>query len=325
MNTPAFELEIKALFAWAEERLEETLQPQPLSGDAGARRYFRLAKKGMLLMFGPDANENAAWWHIGSHLKNKGLPLPQIYHANLAKGFFILEDFGDELLVLPQNQSFFPKAIEILARLHLKGAENFQNWNSAPTYDAAFVESAEINYFLREMGKFLNLGKPALALADEVRHLAQMATEDQNFNVLMHRDFQGRNLVAWGSEKCNQVSILDWQGARIGPAAYDLASLLHETPYAPLPPQTKEELIGQYCRLTGFGGNFLKTFPPVAAVRMMQALGAYAKLSSNGKIKYRAFIAPALEILENLFTMNLKDLPILKSLVTESRQKISCL
>jgi len=42
----------------------------------------------------------------------------------------------------------------------------------------------------------------------------------------MHRDFQSKNLMI----KNEQIFVIDFQGARLGPPSYDLASLLFD-PY----------------------------------------------------------------------------------------------
>ena len=310
------------LSAWAARVAGLETPPRPLAGDAGRRRYFRLPGRGLLLLHGPDQAENLAWLRIGRQLWFQGLPLPRIYDCDLERGFFLLEDLGDQSLAGPPDHSRdYPLAVELLARLHREGLSGFNPaWAyQSRTYDRVTAETQEIGYFLNSclLGY---LKRPSLprGVKKEAKALARLAASADEERVLMHRDYQARNLML----KDGELYLLDWQGARLGPAAYDLASLLNETPRFPLNPELREELTGQYIRLRGRGFKakaFRRSLTVVGAVRMMQALGAYGRLSLSGKPAYAAFMPQVLERLREEFqTPPLAPFPILRELAGEA-------
>lgn len=307
------------LAAWVGARTGRPARLLPLAGDGGTRRYFRVADENLLALHGPNPAENLAWLRLGRHLWYKSLPLPRIHDHDLERGYFLLEDLGDERLAdYPAHASHYLEAVDLLARLHREGLRGFNvEWCfQTRAYDAAMVETQEVGYFLNSfIGNYLQRpGWPRGARA-EARNLARLAASRPEQRVLMHRDFQGRNLML----KNGQVHILDWQGARPGPAAYDLASLLEETPAGPLSPDFKKALVERYLAARGPDvrrRDFRRDLTIVGAARLMQALGAYAKLTLAGKPKFAAYIGPALGRLRELFQSPLlAPFPALAALV----------
>ena len=64
--------------------------------------------------------------------------------------------------------------------------------------------------------------------------------------VLCHRDSHSRNLMLHDE----QLYIIDFQDARMGPDTYDLVSLLRDS-YVDLPEQTVEELLAYFLAVKG--------------------------------------------------------------------------
>jgi N-acetylmuramate 1-kinase len=106
----------------------------PLPGDASTRRYARLAlgeRKAMLMdqpqnaeapTAGPDASEETR-----RALGYNGLAAPEIYDADPALGFVILEDLGDALFaeVLADGgnkRELYQHAVDVLAKIHASEA-----------------------------------------------------------------------------------------------------------------------------------------------------------------------------------------------------------
>jgi N-acetylmuramate 1-kinase len=76
----------------------KTASCQPLAGDASTRKYFRLrqGEQSAILM---DASQNresfAPFVRIDQHLRQLGFSVPAILALDEAKGFMVLEDFGE--------------------------------------------------------------------------------------------------------------------------------------------------------------------------------------------------------------------------------------
>jgi hypothetical protein len=93
--------------------------------------------------------------------------------------------------------------------------------------------------------------------------------------VLVHRDLQSSNIL-WHE---GGPVFVDFQGMRLGPAAYDLASLLCD-PYVMLPVRTQSRLLEYYARRTGCPEQVVDVFWSAAIQRLAQALGAFGRLSA---------------------------------------------
>ena len=274
-------LKNESLGAWLKAVLGDRPGLLPLAGGGGSRLYFRLPGRGLLALHGPDRRENLAWLRIGRHLWFKGLPLPRIRAHDLERGFFLLDDLGDERLEdRPDRPDLLARAVVNLARFHREGLSGFNPaWAfQTKTYNADLVARQEAAYFLKSFAAaYLGLKIPRPAWA-EAREFARQAAPEPT--VLMHRDFQRRNLMFHEDE----VFILDWQGARLGPAAYDLASLLEDHPFEDLSEESLDRLTALYIKEAGQAGRaFRRELLWLGAARLMQALGAFGKLTLAGR------------------------------------------
>jgi len=116
-----------------------------------------------------------------------------------------------------------------------------------------------------------------------------------------------------------KVRIIDFQGGRLGPLGYDLASLLID-PYAQLPEQLQHKLFEHYLEhLCTYGLDdlaFAKGYPSLALQRNLQILGAYAFLGfQKQKSFFKQFILPAtISLHQRLAQPETKDYPQLQKL-----------
>jgi len=252
--------------------------------------------------------ENVAYLTIGRHLFQKGLPVPEIHLFDLAKGWFILDDFGDRSLqdTLSRQESrisIYEDVVEALFRIQTEGAEGFNaEWCcQTERYDQFVMKHYEANYFKDAfLHKYLGLKKDWPELERPFQHLAETASRaDDHF--FLHRDFQSRNIMV----SKGRIGVLDWQGGRLGPLGYDLASLLID-PYTALSSHEREMIYQHYLRLLGryqskMVEGFERYFPYLAIQRNLQILGAFSFLSKErGKPHFEAYISPALKSLHRL-------------------------
>jgi len=311
-----------------------------LPGDGSKRIFYRLSNNqgSFIVMANPPIEknvekENSSYLNIGKHLFSKGIPVACIYRYDLDHGWFIIEDLGttslQEIACNSNNRiDIYKRVIELLIQIQLEGKENFNpEWcYHTKRYDRFIMERFESDYFLTYFLKKLHGLKQNLdELKSSFKHLSYNASlADSNF--FLHRDFQSRNLIIRG----DKIGLIDWQGGRLGPLQYDLASLLID-PYVEL---KKEEIIFLYDyylkilekRLPGTSSSFSKYYPYLAIQRNLQILGAFSYLSKiQGKNRFLAYISPALRSLDELLKeIDDPELNSLRSLIRKiDRKEIS--
>jgi aminoglycoside/choline kinase family phosphotransferase len=248
-----------------------------LSGDASNRRYFRVELAGgpvqsVILMQlaepeGFKASEEAVsgsasmiaelpFLNILRHLGKAGTPVPALYHYDAAAGLLYLEDFGDVTLAeaaqggsQAERASLYREAVEILVEMHGRASSRRDDACLAFTrgFDVPLL-MWEFDHFL-EYGVVARRGKPMCAddgnpIHAEFRKIAElMATQPRIFT---HRDYHSRNLMVRASPvRGRRLGVIDFQDALMGPAAYDLASLLRDA-YIALEEELIDELVARY-------------------------------------------------------------------------------
>ena len=111
---------------------------------------------------------------------------------------------------------------------------------------------------------------------------------------------QSRNIMVKG----RKVYFIDFQGGRIGPIQYDLASLLID-PYVELPDVIQSELIDYSYELLSSVTDlnqeqFLACYHYCRLTRNLQILGAFAFLSKvKGKTYFEKYIPAAVKSLRS--------------------------
>jgi aminoglycoside/choline kinase family phosphotransferase len=294
---------------------------EQIAGDGSPRLFYRVrGEKGkswvLMVHERPPKDqrgitENDSFLYIARHLREKGVPVPEVYHHDLARGWFIMEDLGErhlqtEALSIKGNRrqliETYQKVIDLLILIQVEGREGFDlgQTHNAP-YDQGFMLAWESGYFHSAfLTGYLGLDIPEEELREALEDLAQRVAEAQS-GYFLYRDFQSRNIMVKGRE----LGLLDFQGARLGPLQYDLASLLLD-PYVELEGRVQEELLSYYLgrvqkRITLDPQEFRELYLLVALHRNMQVLGAFAFLSqAMGREYFRAYIPPAVKSLRAL-------------------------
>lgn len=314
-----------------------------LKGDGSDRLWRRLrtprhsmvvADHGLTTPYGAGKNtEIKAFINIGRHLNAKGLPVAQIYFHDAFAGLVFTEDLGDTnlqtyVLNQPNRENvikIYRQIIRDLVDFSQQGLQGFApEWPwQTPSYDRGLILTNECAYFInRFVEEYLGIETAELGLKDEFEHLADQIME-LGLQGLMHRDLQSRNILL----KDEKPYYIDYQGARLGPLQYDLASLLYD-PYVMLDEDTRNLLLNYCCShvtISASSSQMKKGFYYCALSRSMQALGAYAFLSRvKGKPWFKAYMHPALENLHSLLngTHFQGQFTSLCALVTLCRQKL---
>jgi aminoglycoside/choline kinase family phosphotransferase len=185
-------------------------------------------------------------------------------------------------------------------------------------FDYAYLRW-ETDYFTERFVRGLKNAEigDAASLADEFHRLALRT--DAFTKRIIHRDFQSQNIMM---TKAGIPRIIDYQGARMAPPAYDVASILWD-PYAPLRNDLRGRLLAYYKdRMTEKAGTWFKTEEFAESLlycrlqRHMQALGAYGFLSTlKGKTYFLKHVPEGLRLLKEETDMVKKEYPVLHNLV----------
>jgi N-acetylmuramate 1-kinase len=264
-----------------------------LLGDGSERRFFRLRQgtAHVIALISPrqkyqGIDENDSYFLIGKHLHQRNVPVPHIYWADLARGCFLLEDLGDFHLQTHVNRrridivTAYQRVVRLLVDMQQRAREGFEKGFcfDAVAYDSAFVYQRELEYF-RE--RFLN-GCLGLEIGpDDLRQDFERIAEAAGVNTfehVIHRDFQSRNIMISGQ----RLRLVDFQGMRFGPPAYDLASLLLD-PYVRISQEMELKALALYwSKARGYlGGSFerfLESYGVLRLCRNLQVLGAFSYL-----------------------------------------------
>lgn len=339
--------------AWARRAFPglDPLSARPLPPAGSSRTLTRLFHTGGSLVLvenpvpaGPEVNENDTFGYLAAHLGARGIPVPGVLAYKRSRGWSLVEDLGDRDLFSEARQALHPpaaaagdqeararvadlyrEALAVLVRLQVDGVEGFdpRRTHNPPRYDVALMREGESGYFVRELlGRRLAL-EPPPGLGAELDRLADSAAA-AGAAYLLHRDYQSQNLKI----HLGRICVIDFQGARLGPAQYDLAALLLD-PYADVPLRLRDELFDHYLglfteRTREDRGRFLELYPFVAAHRLMQALGAYAFLGlQRDKPTFLAHIPVALRLLEETVATIAADAPRLAATVAEARRRVA--
>jgi aminoglycoside/choline kinase family phosphotransferase/choline kinase len=320
----------------------KTPRQQHLKGDGSDRQWYRLnvnqksiilADHGMKGKKGVDAAD--AFCNIGRHLFNQGLPVPRIYDGDTLSGYVLIEDLGNHDLQTAVQEAknsehiirLYRLAIDLLIRIAQRGADQFDPaWcYQTPAYSKSMILEAECRYFVDAfLNTYLGLNQSYDEFKNEFEFLAENALQHA-VQGLMHRDFQSRNIMI----KNSNLYAIDFQGARMGPLQYDLASLLID-PYVDLPPDMQTQLLA-YCleqltdQMNVAAAEFRHCYRYCCLTRNLQMLGAFGFLTCvKQKPHFKKYIPTAVRTLTaNLKQSHPKSLPGLCNLMDSIKDQIA--
>jgi N-acetylmuramate 1-kinase len=291
-------------------------------GDASIRAYERLTKPDgstAILMISPPRPDGPiirygkpyaaiaklspdirAFLAMAEGLKSFGYSAPHIYASSIEEGLALLEDFGNETVAEDNvpNASRYAEATALIADLHGRdcperlpvGDETYR----LPVYD--------IDAMLIEVELIIDWFAPAIArvtvpsgarmqfLAVWREILTPILAQPTTWTL---RDFHSPNLH-WLADRegLSRIGLLDFQDAVLGPAAYDLASLLQDA-RVDVPDDLEMRLAALYVRRRAAAspafdaGAFAAAYAAMGAQRATKILGIFARLDKrDGKPQY---------------------------------------
>jgi N-acetylmuramate 1-kinase len=189
--------------------------------------------------------------NILSHLAKATVPVPALHYYDQSAGLLYLEDFGDVTLAeavsqtdAPSVESRYKQAINVLVQMQI-GATT-----PADPGCVAFHRSFDVPLLMWEFEHFLEYGivarrgeplpdEDATVIRREFEEIAKLLAGQPR--VFTHRDYHSRNLMVDGL----RLGVIDFQDALLGPATYDLASLVRDA-YIQLDEPLVDDLVGYY-------------------------------------------------------------------------------
>ena len=253
-----------------------------LAGDASDRSYDRLARPGktaVLMDAPPGKGDNpAVFLQIAAHLAGLGLSAPRCFAQDLAHGFLLLEDLGDDVyarLVAKDpglEAPLYAAAADVLAHLQRHPAPA-----NLPDLDAQ--DWAEAACFALDWYAFsiTALRPDPTAFRDTLTDL--LKTHADGARVMILRDYHAENLL-WLPDRAGlaRVGLLDFQLAQIGQPGYDLVSLLQDA-RRDVSRETEVATLLHFIHATGAEhAAFEAAYAALGAQRTLRILGIFARL-----------------------------------------------
>lgn len=281
----------------------------PIAGAGSARRYFRV--KGAvdcIATIGTSRRENEAFIYLDRHFAELNLPVPQLLAVSEDRMTYLQENLGNEslysLLKSDRIEGLMTDTIQSLVRFHFEGPGNLDFDKCYPRSDMDRRAAGwDLNYFKYCFLKATGLEFDEDLLENDFRNLIERVTRNP-YRTLMLRDCQSRNIFI----KDGRPYFIDFQGARRGPGAYDVASLLWQA-RADFTEDFRLKFSTLYCQLSklNYGADIrVDDILWQALFRTLQTLGAYGfRGYFERKSMFLSPIQKSVEILRSL----LKRLP----------------
>ena len=283
---------------------------EPASADASFRRYFRVrgTEGTAICMDAPPDKENISpFIDITRRLEATGVHVPAILAQNLLDGFLLLEDLGSThflSLLGPENvKDLYADALHALLQIQQADC------NHLPAYNERLLRTEMQlmpEWFLKTHLGFNDDEIPHELIAHTFENLMESAIGQPV--AFVHRDYHSRNLMITQE---NSPGIIDYQDAVIGPATYDLVSLLRDC-YVVWPQSQVEWWVECFRKEAISAGtlppvdqhSFQRWFDLMGLQRHIKVLGIFSRLNHrDGKPGY------------------LNDLPLVLSYVLEIGSK----
>jgi aminoglycoside/choline kinase family phosphotransferase len=332
-----------------------------LIGTGGSdRKYYRVKKNRnteILMQCSTSDPDFQRHMEYTQFFQKYSIPVPKLIRVEIEKMSATFEDLGDlslySYLKCPREQeeieAVYKRAIDILILMHTVMTEHITECPLLQNriFDYEYLRW-ETSYFIERFVEDImdiRLKNPSV-LNDEFHRLASKV--DSFPKTVVHRDFQSQNIMI---TRGGIPRIVDYQGARMGPPAYDIVSLLWD-PYYRLEDDMRDRLLEHYIgKMIEFykhnkddesnpfipslakhpsipplakGGkrgffnkiDFKETLLPCRLQRHMQALGAYGFLSKiKGKKYFLKYMPEGLRSLKEEVSLSRDEYPELHNLV----------
>lgn len=276
-----------------------------LGANGSNRRYFRMEGDGRrcIAAYNEDVRENEAFVYYSRQMRQRGLPVPEVFAVSDDGRCYLQQDLGDETLyghLFARKQqgrgvdetmvALYRQVLSDLADFQLRCRElDFQYAYPRADFDRQSMQW-DLQYFKYYFLKLLHVPFDEQLLENDFNTLIDYLLQE-DCRYFMYRDFNPRNIMLVEQENAPaqpQLYYIDYQGGRRGAAQYDVASLLYSAK-SDLPEPLRRELLEHYIRVLSekisqmpeerrpvfSPDGFRQRYYGYVLIRIMQALGAY--------------------------------------------------
>ena len=298
-----------------------TLTVEWLAGDGSDRCYYRITSPDLtgphvlMQLSGSDAqalkNDGYDWVKIARLLDARGIFVPRVIATMPEHAALVIEDYGDDMLEgrvfgMAERDEFglirtlYRQCSEIVTKFLAIPQQPDATWCKRSFDEERFAW--ELNFFMQKYA--IPVAKITLnkieqrVFEEETRRLAQALARNSKYFV--HRDFHSRNIMVKGEK----LAIIDFQDARLGPAAYDFVSLCFDS-YVPFTATTRSQLFNDALETVRKSQppqvfqDVQELWRPMLLQRQLKAIGSFGYLTiDKQRGDYLKYVDPALRTLE---------------------------
>lgn len=303
---------------WVEQFYEtRRVGIDPLKGDGSDRKLYRVYSQekpdqtNILVEF-ENIAENKDFTNLTVFFKNQRLAVPHIHFICPEHSCYILEDLGTENLADLVHQwresgkdelvlNAYREVMDLLIDFQKVPTDWFQKTYPSRVMNRELFEK-DLDYFKSHfldrlgLGSFLNE-----ALESNFREILETVSEIPIHPVLVHRDFQNRNIMFME----NRPYMIDYQSALIGSPCYDLACFLYSS-RAMLTNADRDQLLEYYWKASGQADSleaFVHRVDYFILIRRLRSLGSYGFLAfEKGKHHFLSYFPNTFRELLDLLT-----------------------
>ena len=303
------DLRFLQLNAWLNQYFNVNVSPELISGDASFRRYFRVVVNNLSYIVvdsPPNLIDISPFIQLADSYAKQGIAVPEVIASDKAQGLMLLSDLGDVQLLSVLNQDtlqgYYSQALVLLKDIAIV---THTQAGTLAEYDAEFV-IRELTIFTEWLAlHHLGLDPQQVKIHTEAAFKLLVDNALEQPQVGMHRDYHSRNIML----QQNQLKVIDFQDAVIGPVTYDAVSLLRDC-YIRWPDSDVDALMQQHyeqCLASNqidsevSFSQYRRWFDLMGIQRHIKAAGIFARLNyRDNKPAYMADIPLTLEYIRDI-------------------------
>ncbi|OGP14528.1 MAG: hypothetical protein A3I75_00770 [Deltaproteobacteria bacterium RIFCSPLOWO2_02_FULL_50_16] len=309
-----------------------------LHGDASNRIYYRAHfsdQSTAIIMQLPEGALSASeeitnfkgkkteipFLNIANFLEKNNIPIPKVLHFSPEDKCILLEDLGDITMgslianaPAATRKKWYTQAIDLLIQLQSIPIHDPRNcYALMRSFDETLYNWEFDHFFEYGIEKRLNIPiakEDKKIMLEWSRSISNQLAQLQP--VLVHRDFQSRNLMV----SQDKLKLIDFQDALLGPSLYDLVALLRDS-YIELDNSLLDSLLHYYCDKTSIGHfeAFLTIFDTLTIQRKLKDAGRFVYIDRvKGNDSFLKFIPTSLRYVHTSLKRQKEFYPLYDSL-----------